>query len=249
MRKIWLSSILLLSVASVFGQFSTDKIHIRFGYNLHNVHAKRFNTLIDEFNNSRYPHVTAENLGNVNWMHGFVGGVNYAFREDMELVAVLKSRRQYNEAPYADYDFIRSYLFRQHTLEVGVNMVLKDERMFSHHVGAGVMLGVLGVFTGWDESPGYEGSREMLNIDHTGVIGISLSYEARMKLHKHLRVFFRPVAQYALNSHVRKLTDFFDPQFVDGELSYAPGLDPKYENGSLSGLGIEGGLLFLLPTF
>ena len=257
MRKICTLGVLLLSFyffpsaldGDCFGQFSMDKVHVRFGYNLHNVHAKRFNHLINVFNNSRYPYEIEENLGNVNWLHGLVLGANYGFREDMEVVAVLKSRRQYTQAKYAQSGMRRGYLFRQHTLEIGLNMVLKEEKWFSHRVGAGVMLGVLGAFTDWKVQAGYTGSKEMLNIDHTGVVGLSLSYEARLKLHDHFRIFLRPVAQYALNSNVRKLTDFMDPHVDDGVVTYREGEDIKYENGSLSGLGIEGGLLILLPSF
>ncbi|MEM0998036.1 MAG: hypothetical protein AAGN35_13185 [Bacteroidota bacterium] len=247
MGKLFTVVILLLSFSFSKAQFSTNKIEVRLGYNLHNVHAKRFNYLVNSFNDERYPHIVSQNLPNLNWMHGLALGVEYAWRDDLQFHAVLKSRRQYIEAPYVDPAWYRSYLFRQHTLELGGSWVMKEEGRFSHRIGGGLLLGVLGVFTDWSENSGYEGSRDMATIDHNLTLGLSLHYEARYHLHENVHFFLRPVAQYSLNSQVRRLTDFFAPQVVEGEIVYGTGAAVKYDIGSLSGLGLEGGIVFVLP--
>jgi hypothetical protein len=247
MGKLLTIVVLLLSFSIGQAQFSTNNVQVRLGYNLSNVHAKRFNHLVSEFNNSRYPHIVAENLPNLNWMHGVVVGANYDWTDDFQLHAVLKSRRQFLETAYANSDMRRSYLFRMHSLEVGASMNLREEGRFSHFVGAGVVLGVMGVFTNWTDVEGYEGSKNMINIDHTASVGLSLHYEARFRLHDNIQIFIRPVAQYALDSHVRRLTDFFDPKVDEGKVTYGTGAAVKYDSGTLNGLGVEGGLIFVLP--
>jgi hypothetical protein len=247
MGKLFTIAVLLLSFSIGKAQFTTNKIALRFGYNLHNVHAKRFNYLIDNFNNDRYPHIISQNLSNLNWMHGIMAGADFAWREDIHFHAVFKSRRQFMQSPYTNSTLYRSYLFRQHSLELGASVVLKEEGRFSHRVGGGLILGVLGAFTSWNEQEGYGGSRDMVSIDHAATIGLSVSYEARFHLHDNLQLFLRPVAQYNLNSQVQRITDFFDPQVDEGEVTYGSGAAVKYDIGSLSGLGIEGGLIFVLP--
>lgn len=249
MGKLLTIAVLLLSFSFGRAQFSTNKVQVRLGYNLSNVHAKRFNHLINEFNNSRYPHVVAENLPNLNWMQGVVVGANYDWTDDFQFHAVLKSRRQFLEAPYANSEMWRSYLFRMHSLEVGASMKLREEGRFSHSIGGGLVLGVMGVFTNWTEEEGYRGSKEMINIDHTASVGLSLHYEARFRLHDNFHIFLRPVAQYALDSHVRRLTDFFDPQVDEDKVTYGTGAAVKYDSGTLNGLGLEGGVIVVLPTF
>ena len=249
MRKLLISVLFILVYSTSWGQFTVDKLRLRIGYNLHNTNAKRFNHLIDQFNNQRYPQEISDNLGGLNWMFGMVGGADYVFSESIILHAVLKSRRQFIETPYANIAMFRSYLFRQHTLELSASMILLEEKWFNHSVGAGFTFGVLGVFTNWAEQNGYPGARNMVNIDHTASVGLSLNYEAQLKLHDNLRLFIRPVAQFALESHVRRLSDFFEPQIIQGNVTYGEGLDEKYDNGTLNGLGIEGGLLILLPQF
>jgi hypothetical protein len=249
MRNLISLFLLFGAIQTCSAQFSSDKLELSLGYNIHNASAKRFNTLIDDFNNSRYPVELRENLGNINWLTGTAFGVNYQLTDDFRLQAVLKTRRQFLEAQYADRPEYRQYFFRQHTVELGASMLLSEEDFFSHYAGAGLLLGVLSVYTDWTAQGGFNGTKGMIDIDHSGVVGLSLSYEAHLRLHDNFRLFVRPVAQFSLNSNVRKLTDFFAP-VVDGTgVRYGEGLAPKYDASNLNGLGIEGGILILLPKF
>lgn len=130
-------------------------------------------------------------------------------------------------------------------------MPLRDDDFFSHYAGGGILLGVMGAHTAWTSEEGYKGSRKMFNIDNSGILGLSFCYEAQFRLHRNLRLFLRPVAQFVLNSPMRRLSEFFDPKIdADGALiSYGLGEGEKYNKASFNGLGIEGGLLFLLPEF
>lgn len=124
---------------------------------------------------------------------------------------------------------------------------LRDDDFFSHYVGGGLLLGVMGAHTAWAK-PGYQGASKMVSIDNSSIIGLSLCYEAQLRLHRYLRIFVRPVAQFSLKSPVRKLSNFFDPQVdASGKVTYGEGEPEKYDKVSFNGIGIEGGLLFLLP--
>jgi hypothetical protein len=250
MRILLLPIFLVLLVCNLHAQFSTSQLQLRFGYNVQNTGTRSVNHLIEEFNNARYPHIIAENLSSVKWPRGFLFGANYVFREDMIFYGTVKSRRQFISARYADSPYYRQYLFRAYTLEVGLVVPLRDDDFFNHYVGGGLMLGVMGAHTDWKLTGKYLGSREMISIDHSGIFGLSVSYEAQFRLHDNLRIFLRPVAQFAFGSHIRRLSDFFDPQ-VDtaGNVTYGAGEDEKYDKASFNGLGIEGGLLILLPEF
>lgn len=234
---------------AALAQFSTDKLQVRLGYNVHNAHAKHFNHLATAFNNARYPFIISENLRSVNFQRGIVAGADYAFSEDMTFHAIFKSRRQYIEAPYAGTGKYRGYLFRAHTLELGLSIPIADEGRIRHSAGGGIVLGIMGVFTDWDDRPGFHGSRDMLNVDHSEILGLSLHYEAQIVLTDHFRLFIRPVAQYGLNSNVRNLNRFFNPQVTENGVLYPEGEGAKYDRGNLNGIGIEGGLLILLPQF
>lgn len=251
MRKLLLPVLLLFCVCNLHAQFSTAQLQFRFGYNVHSTSSKSLNHLIEEFNNNRYPHIISKNLGSVNWPMGFEFGVNYAFREDMIFYTVLKNRRQFIEAPYSDFPMYRQYLFRSRTMEVGLVVPLRDDDFFSHYVGGGLLLGIMEAHTAWASESGYQGSRKMFNIDNSGIFGVSFCYEAQFRLHRNLRLFLRPVAQFAFNSPIRRLSEFFDPRIdPNGDLAnYGPGEGDKYDKASFNGLGIEGGLLFLLPEF
>lgn len=250
MRKLLLPAIFLLVVCNLHAQFSTAQLQVRFGYNVHSTGSKSVNHLIETFNNERYGHIISDNLPSVNWPTGFLFGANYAFREDLIFYAILKNRRQFIEAPYLHFDSTRQYLFRARTLEVGMVVPLREDDLFSHYVGGGIMVGVMEAHTAWSAQEGYQGSRNMVSIDNSGSLGLSLVYEAQLRLHRNLRIFLRPALQFALNSHMRRLTDFFDPQVAqDGTVSYGQGEPDKYDKASFNGIGIEGGLLFLLPEF
>lgn len=248
MRTLLLPVLALLFCGTLHAQFSTEQLSIRLGYNVHNTGAKALNTLIDDFNNSRYPHIVSRNMASVNWTTGVVFGGNYAFREDMIFYGIFKTRRQYLEAPYTYRPDYRKYLFRAYTLEAGLMVPLRDDDFFSHYVGGGLLLGVMQGYTAWERGSGYEGSRNMVNIDNSGIFGLSLAYEAQLRIVRNLRLFARPVAQFSLRTPMRKLTNFFDPQ-VDpaGNVTYGEGLEDKYDRASFNGIGIEGGLLILLP--
>lgn len=247
MRNLITLFLLIGAFQTSLAQFSSDKLEISLGYNIHNAYAKRFNTLIDDFNGRRYPVEIRENLGNVNWQHGTVFGVNYHVSEDFRLQGSLKTQREFMQAQYTGREEYRQFFFRQNTLNIGVSMLLSEEKFFSHYAGTGLMLGVLSVYTDWTPASGFQGTKNMIDIDHSGVIGLNLNYEAHLRLHDNFRLFVRPVVQLALNSNVRKLSDFFAP-IVDGSsVSYGEGLAPKYDASNLNGLGIEGGILILLP--
>lgn len=249
MRTILLLTLLATLSQPLAAQFSTDKLELSFGYNAHNTYAKRYNHLINAYNDAHYPLLTRKNLGNLHWLTGITAGANYHITEDIRLQGVFKTRRQFMETSYVGRAEYRQYMFRQHTLELGASMLLSDEEWFSHYAGAGVVFGVLGTFSDWTTEQGYRGSKKMIDIDHTAVVGLSLSYEAHLRLHKHLRLFLRPVAQFSLNSHSRKLTDFFDPIVTEDGVYYGEGEADKYDSGNLNGIGIEGGILILLPEF
>jgi hypothetical protein len=250
MRNFLLLAILCgLFSCNLRAQFSTSQLHVRFGYNVHNTFTRSVNHLIEEFNRERYPHIVSKSLPSLNWPMGFLFGVDYAFREDMIFYGIIKSRRQFISVPYVNYPNHRQYLFRAHTLEAGLMVPLREDNLFSHYVGGGLMLGVMGAYTAWLPSGDFPGSRNMINIDNSGIFGLSVAYEAQLRLIDNLRIFVRPVAQFAFNSPLRRLSDFFDPRVSAAGVVYGPGEDEKYDKASFHGMGIEGGLLFLLPEF
>lgn len=250
LRNLIFTALILLTSYNLRAQFSTDKLELRIGYNVQNTSAKQVNHLIDVFNNTRYPHETANNLASINFPLGFLFGANYEFNEDIILYTVLKSRKQFIQAEYIQIPKFRKYLFRSHTLEAGITVPLRDDDFFNHYVGGGVLLGVMEAYTSFETRPDYHGSRKMTNIDNSGIIGISLAYEAQFRLHRNVRIFIRPVAQFALGSPIRKLSNFFDPQIsATGEVTYGEGEAEKYDKANFNGIGIEGGLLVLLPEF
>jgi|GEM_PF-2346220 hypothetical protein len=249
MRHKSLVLMFLLGWQVVSAQFSTDKVQVSFGYGIHNAAARRFNHLITTFNNNRYPLVIATNLNNINWLTGFEGGGHYLFTEDIRFHAQFGSRRQFLQSLYADSLMYRQYLFRIHTVDLGADYKIGQEGPFTHWVGGGLVVGVMGVFTNFTSQEGYAGSRTMIDIDHTAVIGLSVSYEAQLKLHQYVHLYVRPTAQYAIPGNVRKLTDFFDPQVSQQGVSYGEGEPEKYDTGSLNGIGVSGGIILQLPEF
>lgn len=250
MRKIsTLAMIFFCSWTSAFAQFSSDQLEFRLGYNLHNARAKNFNHLITVFNNDRFPAEITENLGSVNFLHGMLLGGSYAFSEDLSLYAQLKSDRQYLETRYVDEGMYRSFLFRQHSLEIGLSMPLSEEGRFQHRAGGGIVLGVLAAYTDWSAEEGYQGARKMLNIDRSELLGLNVNYEARFVLHDNIHIFLRPNLQLSLNSQLRKLSNFFNPVVQEDGILYLDGEGEKYNKGNLNGVGIEGGLIILLPQF
>ncbi len=248
MRKFFILIGILAATGSAFAQFDTGKLQLRFGYNLHNAHAKHFNHLVTAFNNNRYPHLIQENMGSVNFQRGTVFGALYEFNENLYFHAHFKTRRQLIETQYVDPDWYRKYLFRAHTLEAGVTIPVGTEGRVRHLVGGGVLIGIQSAYTDWTEEGGAAQGKDMLNIDHSEIFGFSISYEAQIVLHDQFRVFIRPVAQYALPSDLRNLNQFMNPVVVEGEVSYPEGEGPTYDKGSLNGFGIEAGLLFVLPS-
>ncbi|MFN8396930.1 MAG: hypothetical protein U0176_20055 [Bacteroidia bacterium] len=250
MRIALITAFLVALTCNLHAQFSTDKLHIRFGYNVHNTLARSVNHLVDDFNNDRYPTEVSENLNSVNFPMGFLFGADYAFRDDMIFYATFKNRRQFLSASYTHFPKYRQYLFRARTLDVGMVLPLREDDFFSHYVGGGLLLGVMEAHTAWTTEEKYQGSRKMISIDNSGIFGLSFVYEAQFRLHRNLRLFLRPVAQFSTSSPMRRLCEFFDPQVdSDGKVTYGPGEGEKYNKANFSGVGIEGGLLFLLPEF
>lgn len=237
-----------MGMVPAFAQFDVKKVELRLGYHLHNAYAKRFNALIDDFNNSRYPLEIQENLGSINFLHGFVLGGNYYFRDDMYLQAVLKNKHQFLQAKYVEPEMYRSYLFRENTLEMGASYNFRNEKGFSHYAGTGLILGYMSVLTDWSESSKRAKNRDMLNISTSMSLGLSFSYEAQFYVTNHFRIFLRPNAQFTLNSFIRNLDSFMDPQLDDtGAITYPTSEGVKVNKGSLSGYGMEGGILLSLP--
>lgn len=249
MRKTGFFLLLALVFNTAFAQIPWDQLGIRFGYNVHNAYASRFNKLIDSFNEDRYSFETRENLPNLNFLRGFMFGADYQFREDMSFQAVFKTRRQFISAQYLDRPEYRQYLFRQSTLELGVTLPISEEKALSHHMAFGLIAGTMGVFTDWSSEKGYQGAKDMFNIDSNAIIGLSAAYEARFHLSDHLKLILRPNAQYALPVTVRKLNAFFNPIIEENQTTFAAVEEDKFNKGSLNGVGIEAGLLILLPQF
>jgi hypothetical protein len=249
MKRFWLVCLCVAASSGLRGQFSTDQLQVRIGYSIHNAYATRFNHLIESFNNARYPVEIADNLPSVNFLHGLHFGANYNFREDMALHLILKSKHKFIEVPYVNYPENRQFYFRENTMEAGITFALNEDETFQHFAGGGIALGYMSIFTDWTPETRFQGTKEMLNIDHTAVVGLNLSYEARLRITDGVQLFLRPVAQFTLPSHVRNLNEFMNPQVSEGVIQYSPDEPEKYNNGSLSGLGIEGGLLISLPKF
>lgn len=250
MRIALITALFVAITCNLHAQFSTDKLHIRFGYNVHNTLARSVNHLVDDFNNDRYPTVIRENLNSVNFPMGFFFGAEYVFRDDMIFYATFKNRRQFLSTGYTQVPNYRQYLFRARTLDAGMVLPLRQDKFFSHYVGGGLLLGVMEAHTAWATDDRYHGSRNMVGIDNSGIFGLSFVYEAQFQLHRNLRLFLRPVAQFSTSSPLRRLCEFFDPLLdSDGKVTYGPGEGEKYNKANFSGIGIEGGLLFLLPEF
>lgn len=252
MRRFWLIIILFASFNGLRGQISTDQFEFRFGYNLHNSYATRFNHLIETFNNDRYPFVISENLNSVNFLRGFNFGVNYKFRDDMSLHAVFKNQHQFLNTAYVGYNNLQlQYLFRQNTMELGITFSVGDmeHKFIRQNVSGGLVLGYMSVYSDWSQESKYKGTGEMQNISHSAVLGLAGSYEVQFSLSKEIKLYLRPVAMFNLPSFIRNLNAFMNPQVVDGNVSYTATEPEKYNSGSLSGLGIEGGLLISLPDF
>ena len=60
-------------------------------------------------------------------------------------------------------------------------------------------------------------------------------------------IYVRPVAQYALGTHVRNLNDFFNPVVTESEIKYEAVADDKFNTGNLNGFGVEAGVILRLP--
>ncbi len=248
MRRIIVIIIAFAAISPVWGQISPSQFELRAGYNLHNSYATRFNHLIESFNNSRYPVEISENLGSINFLRGFNFGVNYKFREDVILYAVFKNQHQFMEAKYVNYDLNRQFMFRQNTLELGVAFPIGEQDGFIRQsVSGGLVLGYMSIFTDWTAETKYQGSRNMFNISNSAVMGLAGSYEVKFHVSDQVSLYLKPVAMFNLPSFIRNLNEFMNPTVVDGYVTYSPGEPEKYNSGSLSGLGIEGGLLISLP--
>ncbi len=247
MRKYLMILMIMLGWTGARAQISVDKLQVRVGYSVNNARAKNFNHLVTSFNRNRYPLTTSENLPSLNFLHGLVVGVTYALNENLHVYAQVKNQRDFLDAQYVDSDFYRSYLFRSTTLEAGAVIPIGNEGRIRHFAGGGLSLGILGVYTDWDSIQGYPGGRNMLNIDRSEILGVHGFYEAQIVLLPKVRIYIRPTIQFALNSQVRKLNQFFNPQVEDTEITFPVGEGERYDKGNLNGMGIEGGLIILLP--
>lgn len=246
MKKLVFGLIFSGIVLSLSAQAGT--IGFRFGYNLHNCRAGRFNTLINDFNLRNYPARTTQNLRNVNFMQGFTFGIDYGWNESLSAQIVLKNKHQMMSTRHIESGDDIYFKFRQNTAELGVSALLGDYGWFRQYAGGGLLLGYTSVFTEQNVFKETPRNRHLTNIDHTGVFGISLSYETRFVPHELVQIYLRPVIQFALNAKVRRLDDFFNPEYdaSDGSWSYGSGLGDKYNQGNLNGIGVEAGLVFVL---
>lgn len=247
MRKYLMILSIMLGWTGAKAQISVDKLQVRVGYTVNNARAKNFNHLVTSFNRDRYPLTIEERLPSVNFLYGLAIGATYAFNENLYVYAQVKNQRDFLEAKYADSDFYRSYLFRATTLEAGVTIPIGNEGRIRHFAGGGLSLGLLGVYTDWDTTQGYPGGRNMLNIDKSEILGVHGFYEAQIVLLPNVRLYVRPTIQFALNTQVRKLNQFLNPQIEDTEVTFPVGEGESYDKGNLNGMGIEGGLIILLP--
>ena len=228
-------------------QFKTELLTVQLGYNLHNTYSSRFNYLIESYNLDRYPAVISEKMGEINFLHGYLFGLNYQLTDKARINLVFKNRHQNLKALYSEEEYYRKYLFRSLTLEVGASYQIHGENWFRHFAGGGVVIGSLSAFTNWTKDKKSTSGAKMLNIDHSFVLGISVHYEAQFRIFKYMHLFLRPVIQYAIPSHLDKLNAFLNPTFEDDAIKYYAKEDDKYNKGTFNGFGLEGGLLILLP--
>ena len=228
-------------------QISVDKLQVRVGYSVNNARAKNFNHLVTAFNRDRFPLTIQENLPSLNFLYGMVVGLEYALNENLHIYAQVKNQRDFLEARYTDSDFYRSYLFRATTFEAGAKIPLGNEGRIRHFAGGGFNLGVMGVYTDRDTTQGYDGGKNMLNIDRSEIIGVHGFYEAQFVIIPNIRLYLRPTMSFALNTNVSRLNQFFNPQVGENEITFPVGEGEEYDRGNLNGIGIEGGLIILLP--
>lgn len=249
MRRILGLGVIFMSCACfTYGQIDMDRFRVWAGYNLSNSGANHFNKLIDGYNMHNAGLTITEPLPSLNFSHGIVAGVGYEIQDGFTLHAIVKNRRQFLETQYTSSNLYYQFVFRQTTAEIGLTMELGEEKGFSHFVGGGLVVGDMGVNYAWSTEQGYRGLRNTRNIDHAGVLGVSISYEARFKVHELASIFIRPVGQFALGSEVRRLNAFMGPQWEDGQVKYNAVSPDKYNRGALNGLGLEAGLVFDLPA-
>lgn len=246
--RIYLTTlIIVLAWTGASAQFSVDKLQVRFGYGIHNARAKNFNDLVTAFNRDRFPLIVSENLPSVNFQHGWTVGGVYTFSEDLFLYGQLRNHKEFLETQYVDSEFFRSYLFRTTTLDAGLMVPIGNEGRIRHLVGGGLSLGVMGIFTDWDTLAGNQGSKDMLAINRSEIIGLNGFYEAQIVLTDHIRFYIKPQIRFALSTRIPKLNQFFNP-LVDGEnVTFPEGEGASFDKGNLNGMGIEGGLIILLP--
>jgi hypothetical protein len=251
MRKfLFLSILLIFAAVSSYAQFDMDRVKLWAGYNLHNSSANRFNKLIDEFNRDHAGIDVTEPMPSLNFSHGFVAGVGYEIQDGFTLHAIVRNRRQFLQTQFTSpQPLYYQFLFRQTTVDLGLTMSIGKEKGFAQYVGGGLLFGDMGVNYAWANEPGYQGLRKMDNIDHAGVVGLSLSYEARFKLHEYGFLFVKPTGTLALPAEVRRLNAFFGPHWEEGEVRYNAVSIDKYNKGSLNGVGIEAGIVIDLPSF
>lgn len=240
---------ILPGVFRASAQFAPDHLQIHFGYHLHNTSAKRFNHLVTAFNTERYPADIEQNLPSINFLHGFNFGAAYELNEDFLPYIVLKNKHQLLETYHNSTESYRYYQFQEYTAELGLNVVLTHpvDKKFRQYIGGGLLMGVLGVKTGTKSEPGKRAVKKGTRIDNTAVIGLTANYEAQYLLTDWLALYIRPVLQLTIPSEVRDLNAFMNPVVEDDVVIYRAVEDEKYNSGTLSGLGLEGGLILLVP--
>ncbi len=131
---------------------------------------------------------------------------------------------------------------------MGVYGKIRSEKWFEHFGGASLLVGNLSAFHQYGNLKGFRGSKNMLPIAQSFSMGLGLSYEARFVFSKYAALYLRPVIQYFLPSQIRNLNAYLNPFETEGELQYAPLDANKYNRGSLSGIGMEAGLLISLSN-
>ena len=255
MRKIFNFWLLFFSTISIVGaqdnenRFAPERLQVRFGYHLHNTGANRFNYLINAYNNERYPLRISENLPSLNFLHGFSLGGGYELNDRFLPFIVLKNKHQTRETYELEAEGYRFYTFREHTMELGLHGVLSGQKnqRFRQYAGAALLLGALTVHTGNKDTPGQRDAPKGTRVDQAAVVGLTLDYEAQLILTDFLALYLRPVLQVSIPTEVRNLNAFMNPVYENEQIVYRPVEPEKYNRGTLNGVGLEGGLILLVP--
>lgn len=247
MRKFCILTLAVFLYSFGSAQISTNDFQVKLGYNLSNPHAKRVNYLVNRFNANNSQNLVAP-MASLSFPHGIVAGVNYEFGEYLVFYGNYKNRHQTLMAQYNDSGYFRKYHFRSNTFEFGAKYFFEETGRMKHYASLGINVGNMSVFTDWTPLEKNSGTKDMFNIDHSAVVGVTASYEVVYKVDDYIGVFIRPHYHIAAGSHIRNLNDFMNPVIEeDGDISYNSTEDDKYNVIGINGFGVEAGFILILP--